>query len=79
MYRIATTPQFDADLKRLDRDIATRVVKKLEWRSHHPETLKIPLKHPPKDLKGLHKDRIGDYRILHQSPQTRGTAVLDQA
>lgn len=64
MYRIATTPQFDADLKRLDRDIATRVVKKLEWLSHHPETLKFPLKHPPKDLKGIQKYRIGDYRIL---------------
>lgn len=29
-----------------------------------PETLKFPLQHPPKDLKGLQKYRIGDYRIL---------------
>ena len=64
MYRIATTPEFDADLKRLDRDIARRIIKKLEWLSHHPETLRFPLKHPPKDLEGIQKYRIGDYRVL---------------
>jgi len=64
VYRIATTPEFDADFRKLDRDIARRIIKKLEWLSHHPETLRFPLKHPPKDLKGIQKYRIGDHRVL---------------
>lgn len=64
MYRIETTSDFDKDLKKLDRDISSRILKKLEWLSQHPEVLRFPLKNPPKDLKGLQKYRIGDYRIL---------------
>ena len=64
MYRIATTAEFDTDLKKLERDIARRIIKKLDWLSHHPEALRFPLKNPPKDLKGIQKYRIGDYRVL---------------
>ena len=64
MYRIVTTPEFDADLKKLDRDVARRIVKKLEWASHHSETLRFPLRHAPKDLKGIQKYRVGDHRVL---------------
>lgn len=64
MYQIKTTPDFDKDLKNLDRSIAARIIKKLEWLSQHPEVLKFPLKNLPEDLKGLQKYRIGDYRIL---------------
>jgi len=64
VYRIATTPEFDADLRKLERDIAGRIIKKLDWLSHHPEALRFPLKNPPKDLKGIQKYRIGDYRVL---------------
>jgi len=64
VYRIETTPAFDKDLKNLDRDTALRIFKKLEWLSQHPEAVRFPLKNLPHDLKGLHKYRIGDYRIL---------------
>ncbi len=64
MYRIETTPEFDEDLRRLDRGVARRVVEKVEWLAEHPETLRYPLRHLPDDLKGLHKYRIGDYRVL---------------
>ncbi len=60
MYRLETTPDFDRDFKGLDREIATRILKKLEWLRQHPEVLRFQLKHPPKDLKGLQKYRIGD-------------------
>lgn len=64
MYRIETTPEFDEDLRRLDRGVARRVLEKVEWLAEHPETLRYPLRHLPDDLKGLHKYRIGDYRVL---------------
>lgn len=64
MYRIETTPDFDKDFKSLDREVALRILKKLDWLSQHPEVLRFPLKNPPKDLKGLQKYRVGDYRFL---------------
>ncbi len=64
MYRIVTTRQFDEDFRKLEHDSAVRVISKLERLSEHPEALRFPLKHMPRDLKGLHKYRIGDYRLL---------------
>jgi len=64
VYRIETTPQFDDDLRRLDRTIAARIIERAEWLAEHPDTIRVPLKHMPRDLRGLHRDRVGDYRIL---------------
>jgi mRNA interferase RelE/StbE len=64
VYQIETTPEFDKDLKALDQPIATRIINKMEWLSHHPEVLRFPLKNLPEDLKGLHKYQVGDYRVL---------------
>jgi len=64
MYRIETTPDFDKDFKSLDREVALRILKKLDWLSQHPEVLRFSLKNLPKDLKRLQKYRIGDYRVL---------------
>jgi len=64
VYRIETTPEFDEDLRNLDHVVARRVITKAEWLAEHPEALRFPLRHLPNDLKGLHKYRVGDYRIL---------------
>jgi len=64
VYRIETTPEFDEDLRNLEREIAQRVIRKVEWLAQHPEALQLPLRHLPGDLKGLHKYRVGDYRVL---------------
>jgi len=64
MYRIETTSEFDKDLGNLDRSVALRVVRKVEWLADHPEVLRFPLRHLPDDLKGLHKYKVGDYRVL---------------
>ena len=63
MYRVETTPQFDEDFGKLDHAVAPRIISKIEWLSEHPEFLGSPLKHVPPDLQGLHKYRIGDYRL----------------
>jgi len=52
------------DLKRLDKPVARRVLARLDWlvanfEAISPETL-------TGDLAGLHKFRIGDYRVIYQ-------------
>jgi mRNA-degrading endonuclease RelE of RelBE toxin-antitoxin system len=55
MYRIEITPEFDEDLGNLDRAVARRIIRKVEWLAGHPEALRFPLRHLPDDLKGLYK------------------------
>ncbi|MBU0496152.1 MAG: type II toxin-antitoxin system RelE/ParE family toxin [Chloroflexi bacterium] len=64
MYRVETTSEFDEDLGCLDRAIAQRIIRKIEWLAEHPGILRAPLRHLPENLKGLHKYRVGDYRVL---------------
>lgn len=64
MYQIETTPTFDKDIKKLNRQIAKRIIEKVEWLAKHPELLRSPMQHTPKDLEGLQKYRVGDWRVL---------------
>jgi mRNA-degrading endonuclease RelE of RelBE toxin-antitoxin system len=64
VYRIETTPEFDEDVANLERQTAERVIRKVEWLAQHPEALQFPLRYLPEELKGLHKYRVGDYRVL---------------
>ena len=64
MYKIETTPTFDNDLSALSREVARRIINKLEWLSKHHELLRFPIKYLPNGLRGLQKYRIGDWRVL---------------
>lgn len=64
MYRVEATRQFREDLERLDRAVAKRILDRVEWLAANTEALPGPLKNLPNDLKGLHKFRVGDYRVL---------------
>ena len=63
MYRIKTTPTFDKDIKKLDRQIAKRIIQKIEYLAKAPELLRFPIKYLPKHLEGLQKYRVGDWRV----------------
>ncbi len=63
-YQILVTPEFESQLKKLDSQMVLRIQEKIEELAEHPELLRYPLKHLPADLKGLHKYRVGDYRLL---------------
>ena len=76
MYRIDTTPEFDKDIKALDKPTASRIINKIEWLSINPNVLKHPLKHMPTNLKGLQKYRVGDYRILFWVDHNHKTITL---
>ena len=64
MYKIRTTPTFERDIKKLDRSIARRIIEKIEQLANTPEILKHPVTYLPKDLEGLQKYRVGDWRVL---------------
>jgi mRNA interferase RelE/StbE len=64
VYRLETTLRFERDFHKLDASIRPRVIKKIDQLAAHPELIAQPLRNPPPDLAGLHKYRVGDYRIL---------------
>ena len=63
MYRIKITLTFEKDIKKLDRQIAKGSFKKIEYLADHPEILRSHIKYFPKELEGLQKYRIGDWRV----------------
>lgn len=64
MYKIEATRSFEEDLAKLDRKVAFFVLEKIEWIAAHPEVARYPLRHMPEDLYGLHKYRMGDWRVF---------------
>ena len=63
-YKVETTPRFERDFNKLDRLVAARIMKKIDHLAAHPELVTQPLRNLPPDLAGIHKCRVGDYRIL---------------
>lgn len=63
MYKIETTSVFEKDFKKLDRSIAKRIIDRLGLLAKKPN-LAESAKYLPKDLQGLHKYRVGDWRVL---------------
>jgi len=64
LYKIETTPRFECDFLKLDRPVAARDLKKIDLLATHPELVTQAIQNPPPDLEGIHKYRVGDYRIL---------------
>lgn len=64
VYRIELTPRFERDFNKLDRSLASRIMKKIDRLATHPELATQAIQNPPPDLQGIHKFRVGDYRIL---------------
>jgi mRNA interferase RelE/StbE len=62
------------DLKRFDRTIAKKIVEKVKnYLIQDPEKLGIPLKG---NLKGLHRYRIGDYRVIYGIDQEEKKVII---
>ena len=74
MYQIAFVPHVERDLKRLDRPIRLRILDKLEWLTENLESLS------PKALtgqwRGMHKLRVGDYRVIYTLDQDRELLIV---
>lgn len=75
-YAVVVTAEFEKDFRKLPRGIAARVADKVEELAEHPQRLRFPLKHVPPSLKGVHKYRVGDHRILLWPDREREQLVL---
>lgn len=65
-YRVEIGPQADIQLEGLDAAIGASVERKIQWLSENAGTvIHRRLVGMPKDLVGLCKLRLGDYRILY--------------
>jgi len=73
-YQIAFLPEAAAELVALDKTVAKRVWKKIEWLAEHFEHL------TPEpfvgELKGLFKLRIGAYRVVYSCNQEKRVIVV---
>ena len=53
-----------SDLARLDKVMATRIVKRIQWLGDHlDDTVLLPLTGP---WQSFYKLRVGDYRVLYR-------------
>ena len=72
MYTIRLLKPASRGLGRLDKAIATRVVRRLRWLAEHLDSISPePLKGR---LRGLYKLREGDYRVAYEI--LRGERVI---
>ena len=64
MYKLEPGKSFENDLKKLDRPIQRRILDKLEYLAANPHLIKR-IVYTPKDLSGLCKYTIGDWRVFY--------------
>lgn len=75
-YTVLATRRFERDYKALPPGIAERVNEKIEFLAGHAEQLRYPLRGLPSSLRGLHKYRVGDYRLLLWPDHDKNQLVL---
>lgn len=74
MFQVEFTSGAEADLARLDKPIAQRVLRKLRWLAENfeavtPETL-------TGEWQGVFKLRVGDYRVLYTRDSEKQKIVV---
>jgi len=66
MYKVKFGPDAEKDIEKLDKEIAERIIRKIEWIAINAENIiHHQLSFLPEDLKGLCRIHIGDYRVLY--------------
>ena len=64
VYSIRPHRAFERPFAKLSRELQQRIVEKLEFLARHPETIGVPMGNLPPDLRGLHKIRVGGWRLF---------------
>jgi mRNA interferase RelE/StbE len=81
-YELELRPEVKDDFKQLDKVIATRVLKKLQWLSEQGE--QVEHQSLAANLAGFYKLRIGDYRVIYKlesnegEPESEGQSEKDE-
>jgi mRNA interferase RelE/StbE len=73
-YQIHFLDDAIKDLKQLDKTIAQRIVKKLQWLSENISQLKP--EQLSENLVGFYKLRIGDYRVIYEIFSEKNIVVI---
>jgi len=69
MYQIEFLPEPLADLGKLDKAVAQRIMNKLRWLAENFESLRLETLSG--NLSRLSKLRVGDYRVLYEPDRNR--------
>jgi len=64
-FQVILTPEAQADIRRLDPALQTRILNKLEWMGQNAELLRHQALQGEEWI-GCFKYRVGDYRIIYQ-------------
>ena len=67
-YRVAYRPEIVADLAKVDKAMAQRILDKTKWLASNVENLRHEPLSP--DLPGLSKYAVGDWRIFYSIDRT---------
>lgn len=74
MYNVHFTPTAIADLDRLDKPVAQRILNKIQWLAKNFDSL------APEPLTGrwagVFKLRVGDYRVLYTSDRNKNSITV---
>ena len=74
-YTLQFTDRALADLKRLDKPIARRILSKLEWLAANTAVIAhVPLSG---DWSGFYRLRVGDYRVIYRLDRDNRLIVVD--
>jgi mRNA interferase RelE/StbE len=74
MYSLRILDTATRELAALDRQVAIRIAKRLQWLAENIEEIKpLPLSG---DLASFYKFRVGDYRVIYEILSAEQTLVI---
>jgi mRNA interferase RelE/StbE len=74
MYSLRILDGATRELAALDRQVASRIVRRVQWLAENIEAIKpLPLSG---DLSNFYKLRVGDYRVIYEILSTEQTLVI---
>ncbi len=74
MYKVVLLKQAEADLKKLDREVARRIARRLEWLSANADVVNpMPL---AGQFAGFYKLRVGSYRVVYELLREKKLVVV---
>jgi mRNA interferase RelE/StbE len=69
VYRLAFLPEVEDDLKRLDKSIRQRILRKTQWLAEH--AAELPHEPLSRQWAGMYRLRVGDYRVVYDLDHNR--------
>lgn len=74
MYRIRILDAASRELSQLNKAAGRRIADRINWLASHLDELRLEAL--SKELKGLYKLRVGDYRVIYEVLHEEQTVVI---